>query len=413
INGGNDPLIVIDGLQGGSLVTLNPNDIESIEVLKDASATAIYGSRGANCVILVTTKSGVTGKPKVGYDGYVSIQQPGKMIDVLNAAQYAEVVNANRIELNQTPVFSDSEIAEFRNSGGTDWLDEIMRNSVSQNHSLSVGGGSDNLSYFVSGGFVNTDGIISNTSYRRYNLRSNISTQLSEKLKLDLRMYVSREEDHPTNLNTYGGSNNGSPVYSALIFAPTKPVYNSDGSYTLPGGGYGPPTNSNPVALALEPIRDHLFSTANFNGSLSYELIPGLTLSVNGTYLSSDSKMSEYFNSKPSMASGSEAASISNGQAITLQNTNQISYIKTLGESHDIMVTGVYEQQAIETSSVSTSTRGFFSDATSYNNLGLGANPAAPSSSTSRRTLQSFMARINYSYQGKYLLTLTGRADGS
>src|SRR5690606_33906821 len=178
INGGNDPLIVIDGLQGGSLVTLNPNDIESIEVLKDASATAIYGSRGANGVILVTTKSGVTGKPKVGYDGYVSIQQPGKMIDVLNAAQYAEVVNANRIELNQTPVFSDSEIAEFRNSGGTDWLDEIMRNSVSQNHSLSVGGGSDNLSYFVSGCFVNTDGIISNTSYRRYNLRSNISTQL-------------------------------------------------------------------------------------------------------------------------------------------------------------------------------------------------------------------------------------------
>lgn len=413
INGGNDPLIVIDGLQGGSLVTLNPNDIESIEVLKDASATAIYGSRGANGVILVTTKNGKTGKAKVGYDTYFSFQRPMKTLDILNAAQYAEVVNENRIERNQTPVFTDSEIAGFRNSGGTDWQDEILRNGFSQNHSLSVGGGSNHLSYFVSGGFVDTDGIILNTNYQRFNLRSNISARITDKLRLDLRTYLSREEDHPTNLNTYGGTNNGSPVYSALIFAPTKAVYDSDGNYTSPGGGYGPPTNSNPVALALEPIRDHIYNTTNLNGSISYEFIEGLTFAINGSYLLSESILNQYFNSVPSKASGSEEATISNGQSMTLQNTNQITYVKTLDESHEFMLTGVYEQQIIESNNVGTGSRGYFSDATGYNNLGLGATPSSPSSSTAKRTLESYMARINYSYKGKYLLTLTGRADGS
>ncbi len=413
INGGNTPLVVIDGFQGGSLSTLAPNDIESIEVLKDASATAIYGSRGANGVILVTTKTGKKGKAVVSYDSYFNISQVRKKVDVMDAAQYARVVNENRIEYEQNPVFSDSQIAEFENTGGTNWQDEIFRSAFSHNQQLSIRGGNDNLRYYVSGGLVDKEGIVLNTSYKRYNLRSNVSTQINDKMKVDLNIYVSQEKDHPTALHAYGSSNGSSPIYSALVFAPVKPVYNENGEYTKPGGGYGPPTNPNPVAVAKEPVRNNFTNTTNLSADFEYNLAKGLLLNISGGYRLIDYENNSYINTKPLGNSGSEEAAITDGKRITLQNTNMITYNTVISDTHNLIFTGVYEQQIEKNNSNWSGSKGFFTDAVTYNNLGIGSLPQIPSSSISERALQSFMARINYTYKSKYLLTLTGRADAS
>jgi len=169
INGGNNALIVIDGLQGGNLNSLNPNDIESIEILKDASATAIYGSQGANGVILITTKNGKKGKPIVDYNFSIGTQKIRHKLDVMGAADYARTVNAYRETQNLSGppvlVFTDSQIAEFEKNGGTDWQDEIYRTGTIQNHQLSVGGGSDNTKYMISGGYLDQQGILINSGY--------------------------------------------------------------------------------------------------------------------------------------------------------------------------------------------------------------------------------------------------------
>ncbi len=413
INGDNSPLIVIDGFQGGDMNTLSPNDIESIEVLKDASATAIYGSRGANGVILVTTKSGKKGKTVISYDSFFSLQQVRKKLELLDGARYAQVVNENRVEIGQLPVFSDQEISEFRLSGGTNWQDEIMRDAFAQNHQLSISGGNNDLNYYISGGVEDKDGIVINTSYKRYNLRSNLSAQLTEKLKVDAKLYLSKEENNPTNLQTYGGTNDGSPLYSALIFAPVLPVYDEDGDYVRASGSFGPPTNSNPLALAKEPIRNEYTNTVNVNTGIEYKIVNGLTLDISGGYKLVDYEFNHYFNTKPGGNTGSELVQIINGKRSILQNSNMLTYNKLFNEAHNLTITAVYEQQKEKYNQLTTASKGFFTDAIEYNNIALGTTVQRPSNNMFTRRLESFMGRVNYSYKSKYLLTLTARSDGS
>lgn len=165
ITGGNNALVVIDGLQGGNLNTLNPNDISSIEILKDASATAMYGSQGANGVILITTRIGKKGKPVIDYSYNYGMQHLRKKVDVMNAADNARVLNAYTASLNGSgispePIYSDAEIQAFEKSGGTDWQSIIYRPAAIQNHQLSVSGGGDNVKYLVSGGYLDQPGIL-------------------------------------------------------------------------------------------------------------------------------------------------------------------------------------------------------------------------------------------------------------
>jgi TonB-linked SusC/RagA family outer membrane protein len=411
INGANDPLVVIDGLQGANLNTLAPGDVESIEVLKDASATAIYGSRGANGVVLVTTKKGTKGRAVVSLDALYSVPQVRKKIDLLNPAQYAETVNENRNEFGLPSIFSSSDIEGFKNGGGTDWQDAIFRTGANQNYNLSVNGGNDNTTFYLGGNVVDNKGIILNSSYKRYSLRSNINTKLGQKLTLGVNTFLSREEDHPTALN---GFSNGSPIFSALLFAPTKPIYDSSGNYSLPGGGYGPPTNYNPVALAQEPIRNYYTNTTNIFAYLEYTILPGLKINIAGGYQLEDLQNNDYVNSKATGTPGSQTAtaSIVNMRTITYQNTNQISYEKKIKE-HSIKFTGVVEQQYQEYSSSYAGSIGFLTDALTYNDLALGNNPQIPTSSATNRSLLSYMGRLNYGYKDLYLLTLTARADGS
>lgn len=407
IQGGNNPLIVIDGFQGGDLSILNPQDIESIEILKDASATAIYGSRGANGVVLVTTKMGKSGKPQISYNGFFGMSQLSKKIDLLDAGQFAETVNAQRIETGHSPYFSSAEIADFKANGGTDWQDEVFRNAFSHNHQLSVRGANDYISYYLAGNYADQEGIMKGTSYNKYSFRGNLNFKISKRLKLNINSYMAREYEQTNKAPDQRA------VYSSLLFAPTKPVYDEDGNYTLPEGGVGPPTNFNPLGLAVEPIGDNYYNTSNLNANFEWEIIDGLKLMVQGSYRLYDTEQSIYVNGKVTHTTGNETASITDGKSITLQNTNQISYEKQTNSGHFFKITGVLEQQQKDDNWNFAGSNGFLTDAFTYNNLGSGFIPKIPESGKSSRSLLSYMGRFNYGYKDRYLLTLTGRSDGS
>jgi TonB-linked SusC/RagA family outer membrane protein len=409
INGGNDPLVVIDGLQGGSLTTLNPEDVQSVEILKDASATAIYGSRGANGVVLVTTKKGRNGKYQVSYNGLFSSTKVRKKIDLMNAYQYATTVNDNRADFGQATVFSDSALNAFKNGAGTDWQDAVFRKGYTENHTLDISGGNDKTSYFLSGNVLHTKGIILNSGYTRYSLRANINSKITDKLTVGVNMFLAKELNHPTYLN---GFSNGSPIFSALVFAPTKPIYNPDGTYSQPGGGYGPPTNYNPVALAVEPVRNYNLYTTNLIANADYALLPGLHLNVSGGYKLSSATNNDYVNAKANNAPGTETASIYDSTLVTYQNTNMVTYDKQFHDHH-LKVTALMEQQYEQFNGNTAGSIGFLTDANTYNNLGLGNNPQIPTSAETKRSLLSYMGRVNYGYKDLYLLTVTGRADAS
>jgi TonB-linked SusC/RagA family outer membrane protein len=414
VNGGNDPLVVIDGMQLGNLSTLNPNEVESIEVLKDASATAIYGARGANGVVIVTTKKGKKGSPVVVYNTNISFNQVRKKLDQLNAEQYALTVNENRKEFGALPIFSESDINGFKTKS-TNWQDVIFRRAVTQDHQLMVSGANDVTSYSLSATANKQIGVVRGSAFSGYSIRSNIKTKISDAITAGLNLFTNRTESNPTVINTYGGTNAASPVYSALQFAPVKPVYDADGNYTRPGGGYGPPTSYNPLALALEPIVENINTDINVLGDVEYKINSHFKINVLGGYKNTAGENSSYFNSKPSGSPGTEYAGIGNFKTLFLQNTNMLTYDGNFGRNglHSLKVTGVVEQQYVKSNGVTAGSIGFLTDAVTYYNLSLGNNPQIPSSYGNTSTLMSYMARVNYGYSNLYSLTLTSRYDGS
>jgi len=413
ISGNNDPLVVIDGFIGQDLSRINPNDVQSIEVLKDASATAIYGSRGANGVILVTTKRGAKGKVRVAYNNFFSIQSVRKKIDLMNGADYALMVNAHRPTIGLDPVFSESEINDLRSNGGTDWQDEIFRDAFWQNHQLSLSGGTESLSYYISGNIEDRDGILENTSYKNYAIRSNINADLSKKLKLGINLSMSKTDDDPAMIGQRGTADGQSGMYSVLLFAPALPVYDASGKYSMPAPDFGPPTAYNPVALVKEPIYDYYSYNIAANSNIEYEIIEGLKINIGGGFRLLDNENNSYINAKAMDSPGDEIARIIDRRSILLQNTNLISYYKDISGGHRINITGVFEQQYEEYSYNESGAQGFLTDAVKYNNLGLGNEAFIPSSDRSSKSIMSYMGRINYGFKERYLMTITGRYDGA
>ena len=412
INGGNDPLVVIDGVQGNNLGDIHPNDIKSMKVLKDASATAIYGSRGASGVILITTKKGKNKKPELTYNTYTTIHEVREKLDLLNASQYAQYINDNRQVRGLPLVFSDNQIQDFNNGGGTDWQDKIFRSGFSHNQHLNISGGNEDVIYSISGDFLESKGIVTGSSFKKFSMRPNISVNLSEKLKVNLNIFNSWSKDNPTLLNTR--DRQGSPIFASFRFSPTKSVFNSDGTYSQPGGGAGPNTEYNPVALALEPIRDNYSNRMTVNPSIEYKITNELKATISGSYQLIDDENGFYYNEK--IVNGSESdreASISNSKFIRYQNTNILTYEKEFNEKHNLTLTGVYEQQISKFNSSFASARDFLTNAVSYNNLELGAVSSPPSSFRSEESLESFMGRLGYSYDGRYSVIFTGRSDAA
>jgi TonB-linked SusC/RagA family outer membrane protein len=417
INGGNNALIVIDGLQGANLNSLNPNDIASIEILKDASATAIYGAQGANGVVLITTKLGKKGKPVIGYNFSYGWQSLAHKLDLMNAGDYARTRNAFRATENSSgvepvPLFTDAEIQEFDAKGGTDWQDVIYRVAPLQNHELSVNGGTDKLKYLVSAGYLNQDGVMINSAYKRFSLRANVNAEINSWTSFGLTWNGIKEEGNSPDFGNADIGFLGLAPNVAPRWSPTVPVYDADGNYSRHPLNYGPSDTWNPLASAQEPLRNNKNLSNLLNAFVEFRPLEGLSLKITGGANVYNNGRETYYNLKTFDGIQNTGLGIVNDATNTrYQNSNILTYEKRIGE-HRLTFTGVAEQQFEKYSFNSTRGSNFLVDQTGIFNLG-GAALVTASSNATERTLNSYLARINYVYADKYLVTASYRADGS
>lgn len=417
INGGNNALIVIDGLQGANLNTLNPNDIESIEILKDASATAIYGAQGANGVVLITTKLGKKGKPVIGYNFSLGSQSLTRKLDLMNAADYARTRNAftatqNGSGIEPTPAFTDAEISKFETEGGTDWQDVLYGKAPMQNHELSISGGTDNLKYLVSGGYLDQNGIMVNSAYKRYSLRANVQAEITDWASFGLTWNGIREEGNSPEFGQSSISFLGLAPNVAPRWAPTVPVYDETGNYSRHPSYYGPSDTWNPLASALEPLNNNHTNTNLVNAYLEIRPLEGLSLRVTGGANIRNYDGQKYYNLKTINGLQNTGLGIATDYtSARYQNSNILTYVKELNK-HRFTLTAVAEQQFEKYNYNSTRGTNFLVDQTGVFNLG-GAALVTASSNAYERVLNSYMGRLNYVLADRYMLTASYRADGS
>ncbi len=420
ITGGNNALIVIDGFQGGDLSSINPNEIASIEVLKDASATAIYGSRGANGVILVTTKSGRKGAPVIDYTYNFGIQNLAHKIDIMNAGDYARKSNAFKATQNinnPNPIlpFTDEQIAEIDKKGGTDWQDEIYRSANLQMHQLSVTGGSDAVKYFVSGGYFDQQGLIINTNFKRITVRSNIDVDINKWFKAGVNVNLIKDKG---NVPAFGEGTRyvdilGQVVNAVLRFDPITPVYDENGNYSKAPTTYGDKDAWNPVATAMGSYNESNIMTSNLNSFLEFRIREGFTFRVTGAAGIVNSDKRTYYNRiTRSGSQNNGVGQLTDDKYRFFQNSNILTYDKSF-DKHRLTLTGVAEQQVVSSYGSFIDAQGFFSDETGINDLGGASQINSKSSYDNKRAINSFLGRANYSFNNKYLFTVSYRADGA
>lgn len=411
IQGSNEPLYVVDGfpIAGSNPSMLNNADIESIEVLKDASATAIYGSRGANGVVLITTKRGTAGKTQVNLESSFTMQTLRKKLDLMNATEYARFVNETRANDNLPAYFTQQDMD---NAGsGFDWQDLIFQNAPMYSTTLSVNGGNEKTRFSVSGSSFNQDGIVKGSDYNRYALRANLTHTINEKLRIDLSSILTRIE---TNTKNSGGSNRGGSLIAATISAPpTLTPYDADGSYTNMVTAYPFISNSlrNPLNYINDRMDKSLSNTVLTNASVSYKITPDLTVKVLGGIENTDSRGDSY--TSLNFVSSQASASVSANQYTSLLSENTITYQKKINDLHNLSAVAGYTWQTFLNTSLSGSGVGFLSDATESYELQAASVPGIPNSGYSRSALQSFLGRVNYTLADRYLFTASARADGS
>ncbi|MBA4054505.1 MAG: SusC/RagA family TonB-linked outer membrane protein, partial [Marivirga sp.] len=409
VQGSNEPLYVVDGFPyNGNPTLLNNADIESIEVLKDASATAIYGSRGANGVVIITTKRGKAGKTMVDYDGYFGWQTVREKIEMMNAREYAEFYNEQAANDGLAPHFTQDEINTF--GEGTDWQDVTLQTAPIQNHSISLSGGSEKTKFSISGSSFNQEGIIVGSDYIRNSVRANVSTEISKKFSFDINTILSRiDSDRKNN----GGGNRGGSMISAMLSGyPTIGTHQADGSYTRLAEIYSWGSNviTNPLNY-IEQETDHIRSNKVLaNGAVTFRPIDGLAIKISGGVENTDDKTDFYRTKKFINSQGS--ASITTQQTTSLLNENTISYVKEFNK-HNISAVAGFTYQNNTTTSLNASGSGFVSDIQESFDIGAAATQGVPSSSYSAWALMSYLGRVNYAFNDRYLATVSFRADGS
>ncbi|GAA4780998.1 TonB-dependent receptor [Olivibacter ginsenosidimutans] len=425
INAGNSPLYVIDGLpldnsaavtgSGTSftgmrtvrnpLNSINPNDIASIEVLKDASATAIYGSRGANGVVLITTKSGSSGALRVQYDAYAGMQNVAHKIELLNAPDYMRVMNA----IIDAGGGNESQKITDISGTGTNWLDEIYHQQAAiQNHNLSFSGGNEHTTFLASLNYYDQDGILLHSNNKRYTGRINLEHH-ADRFKLGLSLSTSYSKDlyvpNGMDLNERAGI-----VYAAINYDPTLSIWDDNGKYTLSKDM----NIDNPLAIANgKQARSNLYRTF---GTIygEYQLAEGLSakLNVGGDVV--NQRRDTYVNrlTIDGNAAGG-IASILQGKNSNYLVEGTINYHRDFKQSSLNAVIGMTGQRFID-NDFSAEARGFPADVTKTDNLGLG-DPTThiTSSGKSSNSLLSYLGRVNYTLLNKYLFTTALRVDGS
>ncbi|MBZ4044122.1 SusC/RagA family TonB-linked outer membrane protein [Flavobacterium hibisci] len=434
ITAGNEPLYVLDGIliyndnanssagianAGASLnvlSTINPSDIESIEVLKDASATAIYGSRGANGVVIITTKKGTKGQDNISYQGYFGFQNISKKLSVMNASQWASLRNDVQASIGQAPSFTDAQIEAFKTSGNYDWQSAAFRRaSPVQNHQLSFSGGDERSRYSISAGYFDQEGIVLGSDFKRISLRVNYEKNYSQNFKFGVNANYSNSVSNGIASNSTGGRN-PNPLVSVLLTAPVVPIRNEDGTYNVKNNIYTTSVNG----FVPNPINDleNTINETKINRILTslfgeYKITKKLTakVAVSGDVI--DTKQNYYAPANTSNGAGTKgSAAVGDRLVSSVLNENTVNYNTNFGENHKFSALGGYTLQCTKGEVVTAGSNTFVNDANTYNALQDGV-AVKPYSDAYESILKSWLARVNYSYKGKYNFTLSARADGS
>ncbi|HMH31702.1 MAG TPA: TonB-dependent receptor [Puia sp.] len=410
ITGSNEPLYVIDGYIGGSIESVSPSDIESLEILKDASATAIYGSRGANGVVLITTKTGHEGSPKINVDAWFQKAEVAKELDLMNAYDFANTVNIQNAATNLPAAFTQDQLNGFKTNGGTNWQKALQQKPFIQNYQAGVSGGSQHMKYFVSFNYLDQPGLILNQYYKRGTVRSNLDFKINDKLEIKFYLLTAI----PSSRNTAYGGDTGDPFASAAFWDPTKPVRDpATGKLTITSQ-YGT-LNVSPVAQATNQKVDANSLDAVGTGVLTYHILKNLTFTSSNSYESNWGWTRQLFglNTSQTVINGISSG-FASGNSVwntAFQTSNFLTYNLRLGD-HAITLTGLYEYQQAKNQNINAQSSNLSTYALGYYDLGVGGTQKA-TSGYAFSELQSFMGRINYSYKEKYLLTASIRDDGS
>ncbi|WP_183556770.1 SusC/RagA family TonB-linked outer membrane protein [Mucilaginibacter sp. SP1R1] len=424
INAVAEPLYIIDGFPTSNsnsltdagvtngpkinpLASINTSDIESIEVLKDASATAIYGTRGANGVIIITTKKGKAGVSSINYDGSYGRQEVIKKIALLNSDQWGALRNDALVNSGKTPQTA-AQLNPY--NANTNWQDAAFRTGNSQNHNLSILSGTERTRIAFSGNYFKQDGILQNTNFERYAGRLNVEHDYNDKLKISSFITGSRTSAQVAPAGV---------VPAILLMTPTTPIYNADGSFFVKNVFEG--TYGNPINTLYNQINTTTTSRILGNISGDYKITDDLTARVLAGIDLIDNKQNRYLPASVYEGSGySGLGEVGTLNSTNWLNENTLTYNKKFGK-HSLNVLGGFTQQQFKAEGSINGASGFVSDYDTFNNLGSGSITSisgsgfaiAPSTSSNIWALKSYLGRVNYGFNSKYLLTLTLRTDGS
>ncbi len=432
----NSPLFVVDGfpIENPDNNAVNPADIASINVLKDASATAIYGARGANGVIVITTKRGTVGKPTVNYESYYGIQhnlKQMKMMDAYHFVQYQVERSGSTAQLLYTPgdpalagqpdyIPGGRTLDYYQDVEQTNWQDLLYQTAPVQNHNVSLRGGNTQTQYSVSGSYLNQDGIIVNSGFDRYQGRVTLDQAISEKVKISLNANYSAVKTFGASPSKDEGSSTSNLLFAAWGY---RPVTN-DG-VDLIDMGEDPATGSgdyryNPIMQAKNAVVQNQVSTLIFNGDLNYRITNALTLKISGGINQQKNKNIRFYNSHTKEGdiknrlgtTNGVNGNILNGEVNNYLNENTLTWNKVFNKDHTLNILGGFTLQSHQVSSYGFQAIQLPNESLGINGLDEGT-PTSTIATASNNFLESYLARVNYSYKDKYLLTASYRSDGS
>jgi len=423
LNLNGSPLYVIDGVpvlpdyqqeisvgnqRLNPLNTLNPNDIESIDVLKDGAAAAIYGVRAANGVVVITTKRGKVGQAQVGLSVYYGVQKLRKKLDVLNSQQFIQEYNEIQTNAGQAPV----SLNDPRLQSNTDWQDEVYRTASLQNYQLNVSGGTEKTRYYVAGGYFNQQGISQNSGFDRFNFKVNLEQTVSERFRVGTNLNLSRTHTNGSVRSELALGNSGT-VLGALSQIPNIPVRNADGTY-----GVNPLNQSdNPVGNLYEANNQAVVYQAIGNVYGEFDILKNLKLRSSlgldfRTQTENQFTSRNYPGTANADASTRGSARTATNQQVIWLNENTLTYNPNLGDRHHLTLLAGESMQASNRFTSSAGTQGFVSNAVPYLSSGAIAS-GIPSSYADEWALLSVFGRANYDFDGKYLFSASLRADGT
>ncbi len=405
LNASSDPLVVVDGFVGAAFP--QQNDIESIEILKDASATAIYGSRGSGGVILVTTKKGKTGKATVELNSSFASQQTTNRLDLLDASGFAQYQNMIRGNAGDPPYAQGTE--------NTDWQDEIYRIGNTQNHQLSVSGGSDNVNYYISGTYFDQKGIVVNSDFQKLQFLANIDATVGERLKIGMNSIASRSEQNGVSTQSTGrdaiGSVNGGGddvVALAFRFSPDVGLFNDDGNFSQNTVG---DDIENPWAVATQITNETKTDNSRTNLYADFKILEGLNFKTTLGYRTQNSTEG-YFKPQTFVLSAG-GAFLESVKRTRFLNENYLTYTTSIGQGN-LTATAGHSYQKSTTEGLEAGARELLTDAFLWYNLEAGQiDQRTVDSRFSESEIESIFGRVNFDWANKYLFTATVRRDGA